>query len=425
MFQDPFDVDSNAGYARGVFSVTQTTSYIKSLFDSDSLLLDISVQGEISNFKHYPSGHMYFTLKDKDSKLKMVMFSYANRKLNFVPKDGLHVTARGSISVYERDGQYQMIVTSMQEAGFGQLFLQLQALKNKLQAEGLFSDSNKKPLPKFPRVIGVITSPAGAVLRDIITTLRRRYPIARILLYPAQVQGAEAPESIVEAIDQMNRLAEADVLIVGRGGGSLEELWAFQDESVVRAIYRSSIPVISAVGHQTDVTLADFVADQRAPTPTAAAELASPNQVELASHLEHLQIRLGRALRQRATKAQEALNRLQRTPWLIQPHRELQQPVQTLDYLSQRLRQVMRSALSEQRSMLEGRIAHLDSLSPLKVMSRGFSLVYDAHRESLVRSATELSAGNSLLVRFADGQAGCQVTDVVVSSVGPPNSKTD
>ena len=360
-----------------VYSVRDVTYYIKSLFEQSAELSNVKIQGEISNFKHYPSGHMYFTLKDESCKIKMVMFSFANRKLPFVPRDGMQVIAYGAISVYERDGQYQMTVSQMQEAGLGQLFLQLEQLKSKLVSEGIFDPIHKQPLPKFPRTVGVITSPAGAVIRDIVTTIERRYPLANILLYPAQVQGADAPQSLTHAIETMNRLAIVDVLIVGRGGGSLEELWAFNDERLARAIYASTIPIISAVGHETDFTIADFVADQRAATPTAAAELAVPDHAELAFKISQVQNRLRRALQLQAIRTRERFSRLQHTPWLLDPLKQLQQPMQTLDYLTQRLRAAWQNKSAQKKEKLGIEIAKLSSLNPLEVLHRGYSLVYE------------------------------------------------
>ncbi|WP_231503503.1 exodeoxyribonuclease VII large subunit, partial [Paenibacillus sp. 1-18] len=253
--------------------------------ETDQVLSDVWIRGEISNFTHHSSGHMYFTLKDEGSRIRSIMFATHNKRLPFVPKEGTRVIARGNVSVYERDGQYQFYATQMQPDGIGSLYLAFEQLKQKLDAEGLFDIARKRHLPAHPTTIGVITSPTGAAVRDIITTLQRRYPQAGIVLYPVLVQGKGAGPSIVKAIEAMNRMQDAQVMIVGRGGGSLEELWAFNEEAVARAIYASVIPVISAVGHETDFTIADFVADLRAATPTAAAELAVPHQGELRDQL--------------------------------------------------------------------------------------------------------------------------------------------
>ncbi|EES72230.1 exodeoxyribonuclease VII, large subunit, partial [Paenibacillus sp. oral taxon 786 str. D14] len=264
-----------------ILTVKELNRYIRMKLESDQVLTDVWIRGEISNFTHHSSGHMYFTLKDADSRIKSIMFASYNQRLPFRPKEGTRVIARGNVSVYERDGQYQFYVTHMQPDGVGSLYLAFEQLKQKLEAEGLFAPGRKRPLPRFPKTIGVVTSPTGAAVRDILTTLGRRYPQAAVILYPVLVQGKGAAPSIVKAIRTLNAMGEADVLIVGRGGGSLEELWAFNEEQVARAIYESAIPVISAVGHETDFTIADFVADLRAATPTAAAELAVPHTAEL------------------------------------------------------------------------------------------------------------------------------------------------
>ena len=268
-----------------VLSVKDLNRYIRMKMEGDSRLSDVWIRGEISNFTHHSSGHMYFTLKDEGSRIRAIMFATHNQRLPFIPKEGSRVIARGNVSVYERDGQYQFYAVQMQPDGIGSLYLAYEQLKSKLEEEGLFAAERKRPLPRYPKTIGVITSPTGAAVRDIMITIRRRYPQARAILYPVLVQGKGAAPSIVKAIRTMNDMAEADVLIVGRGGGSLEELWAFNEEIVARAIYQSDIPVISAVGHETDFTIADFVADLRAATPTAAAELAVPSSAELRGSL--------------------------------------------------------------------------------------------------------------------------------------------
>lgn len=262
---------------RQVYSIKELNRYIRMKLDSDNLLSDVWIRGEISNFTHHGSGHMYFTLKDESSRIKAIMFASHNQRLPFIPKEGARVIARGNVTVYERDGQYQFYATHMQPDGIGSLYLAYEQLKSKLEKEGLFAEVRKRSLPRFPKCIGVITSPTGAAVRDIVITLQRRFPQVAIVIYPVLVQGKGAAPSIVKAIGALNAMGEADVLIVGRGGGSLEELWAFNEEEVARAISASRIPVISAVGHETDFTIADFAADLRAATPTAAAELAVPH----------------------------------------------------------------------------------------------------------------------------------------------------
>jgi len=437
-----------------VLSVLELTRYIKGRMESDPNLANVWVRGEISNFTHHTSGHMYFTLKDAGSRIKAIMFVSHNRRLPFIPKDGTKVIANGHISIYERDGQYQLYVTQMQPDGIGSLYLAFEQLKQKLAAEGLFAAEAKKPIPKFPRAVGVITSPTGAAIRDIITTLQRRNPAVHILLYPVLVQGTQAAASIVRAIEVMNERNEVDVLIVGRGGGSLEELWAFNEEPVARAIYASRIPIISAVGHETDFTIADFVADLRAATPTAAAELAVPHALELKQQLAYAEQSLLRGLKRMLDRQKERLARLQRSPALLYPERLLQQPAERLDRLQERLRYLVRERAAEakrlvlqldhqlaahqpheqiryarqrnlvaarslnmamrgiaraKRAELAAKIRELDALSPLKVMQRGYSLVYDEKQTKLIRSIRELQIGDMIKIRLNDGKLDCHI----------------
>ncbi|CAM3242273.1 exodeoxyribonuclease VII large subunit [Brevibacillus invocatus] len=435
-----------------VLSVSQLNRSIKMLLERDSQLQDVWVRGEISNFTHHSSGHMYFTLKDDQSRLKVVMFASYNRFLRFLPKNGTKAIVRGSISAFERDGAYQLYAREMQPDGIGSLYLAFEQLKEKLAAEGLFATERKRTLPRFPKRVGVVTSPTGAAIRDICTTIRRRYPQADIVLAPAIVQGVEAPLSIVKAIRNINRETGIDVLIVGRGGGSIEELWAFNDEQVARAIASSLIPVISAVGHETDVTIADFVADVRAATPTAAAELAVPHYLEWLERVSQLDTRMQRAMRQRTIQERKRLDGLSQSYAMRQPQRRLEEAAQRLDSVQLRMKQSMKqlmrlrreqySRLSEQmkryriseqlnerhakvmtlRSRLDARmrqqwqqkqlqfgsrLAQLDALSPLKVMQRGFSLVYSG--DQLVKSVNQFASGDELVVRLSDGSATARV----------------
>ena len=441
------------GEAR-IFSVREITRYIRMKLESDELLGDVWLRGEISNFTHHSSGHMYFTLKDEASRIKCIMFAAHNRKLPFMPRDGTKVIARGNVSVYERDGNYQFYVTQMQPDGIGSLYLAFEQLKKKLEAEGLFDPARKRPLPRFPRTIGVVTSPTGAAIRDILTTLGRRYPQARVTLVPVLVQGEGAAPSIVRAIELLNRIGEADVLIVGRGGGSIEELWAFNEEIVARAIAASRIPVISAVGHETDFTIADFAADLRAPTPTAAAELAVPHAMELRETLEHLRRRMRGALSATVESRRTRLERVRRSPALLYPRRYLLAHAERLDRAVERLRERMRNRSGQSRQRLlalrarlaaahpggkaavaaarrreaERRLAsamrasvkdaaqrlamsmrQLDALSPLKVMMRGYSLVYDEREERLIRSIRDVQPGDMVKVRLTDGRLECHI----------------
>jgi exodeoxyribonuclease VII large subunit len=437
-----------------ILSIKELNRYIKMKLESDDVLQDVWIRGEISNFTHHSSGHMYFTLKDSDSRIKSVMFASHNQKLPFLPREGTKVLARGNISIYERDGNYQFYVTQMQPDGIGSLYLAFEQLKKKLEAEGLFSTHAKKPIPRLPRAIGIITSPTGAAVRDIIITLQRRHPSIPILLFPVVVQGAQAAASIAKAIRAMNALQEVDVLIVGRGGGSLEELWAFNEEVVARSIYASSIPIISAVGHETDFTIADFVADLRAATPTAAAELAVPHFMELKQQAYYFTQRLHQALFVQLQNKKERLERFRRSPYLLNPRKHLLQPAQRLDRLLEQLRykmegrlsrlheklgkmdrvlasynpreqvifakrrvrtaqhqlmQVMTGASKQHRQRLLSQIRQLDALSPLKVMQRGYSLVYNEKRDKLIKTIDQVQLGDLLKIRLSDGFLDCQV----------------
>ncbi|AGE22980.1 exodeoxyribonuclease VII large subunit [Geobacillus zalihae] len=437
-------------------TVGALTKYIKRKFDVDPHLRDLWVKGEISNFKQHSRGHMYFTLKDSQGRIAAVMFAGYNQHLPFRPEDGMNVLARGEISVYEPNGNYQLYVKEMQPEGVGSLYLAYEQLKQRLEAEGLFSPVHKKPLPAFPRCIGVVTSPTGAAVRDIMTTIRRRYPLAKVILFPALVQGDGAAPSIVRAIERANAFGEVDVLIVGRGGGSIEELWAFNEEIVARAIFASKIPIISAVGHETDFTIADFVADLRAPTPTAAAEMAAPHVGELAERLAERKWRLIRAMKERLAADKEQLRRLQGSYAFRYPKRLYEQKEQQLDALLERLsrqrerlvdkhrqrlheldmrlwrhhpaaelermkerqkatanalEKAMRTAVERHRFRFRSNLARLEALSPLRIMERGYSLVYNEQGE-LVKRTNQLRIGEHLSIQVQDGRVDCQVTGV-------------
>lgn len=437
-----------------VLSVKDLNRYIRMKMEGDSRLSDVWIRGEISNFTHHSSGHMYFTLKDEGSRIRAIMFAAHNQRLPFIPKEGSRVIARGNVSVYERDGQYQFYAVHMQPDGIGSLYLAYEQLKKKLEEEGLFAVERKRPLPQFPRTIGVITSPTGAAVRDIMITIKRRFPQVRVILYPVLVQGKGAAPSIVKAIKTMNEMAEADVLIVGRGGGSLEELWAFNEEMVARAIYQSDIPVISAVGHETDFTIADFSADLRAATPTAAAELAVPSAIEVKSRIHQRERQLQQGLQQKLRRSRERLLSLQRSPVLVYPRRYMLQHAERLDMLKIRLQGAARSQISRSRQKqislkhglirlnpqvqveiaarrhdgvhrqlttamqtlmreklqhLQSEIRHLDALSPLKVMSRGYSLVYDEQESRLIKTLSDVQPGDLVNVKVSDGRLQCQV----------------
>lgn len=391
-----------------VLTVTQLNTYIKSIIDGDMFLRSVYVVGEISNFtNHYRTGHYYMTLKDGDCAIKAVMFRSANQRLRFMPENGMSVIVRGRISVFERDGQYQLYVEDMQPDGMGALNLAFEQLKNKLAQEGLFDDEYKKPIPNRCYRIGVVTSATGAVLQDIKNVVSRRFPLARIILAPVQVQGVNAAPQIVEAIDAFNSGDYADVLIVGRGGGSLEDLWAFNEEIVARAVFRSRIPVISAVGHETDFTICDFVADLRAPTPSAAAELAVPDIREDYAFIQTVADHCEAVLIERIANEQEKLEIIKERLKFRSPVSLIDERLQIVDsYLTSALLSVQ-NRISKEEARLAADSAKLDALSPLKVMSRGYSLVKKG--ENVITQAGQLEKGDRLKVVFADGEKDCEV----------------
>lgn len=386
--------------------------HIKRLLESNEALAGIWVRGEISNFKHHTSGHMYFTLKDEGACVRAVMFRRQNAGLTFAPGDGMKVVALGYISVYERDGQYQLYVEDMLPDGLGKLHLAFEQLKKKLEAEGLFDLRLKRPIPRLPRRVALITSPTGAAIRDMITVSRRRFPNVHLVVCPVMVQGPEAPPQICAAIDLVNRWGRADVIIVGRGGGSLEELWAFNDESVARAIRASAVPVISAVGHETDITIADLVADLRAPTPSAAAELAVPDKAELHARLAALLSRSCYAVRTRVERGTRRLQNAVARPVMSRPQEPLRQKAQRMDDLSRRLVAAMirrREAAASRRDRLAGR---LDALSPLATLSRGYSICRRLPERLTIKDAGVVAAGQSVEVILEKGRLACTVGKV-------------
>ena len=390
-----------------IATVSQINGYIKKILDGNVILNDIWIKGELSNFKLHYSGHIYATLKDSGGVLKAVMFKSAAQKLAFVPEDGMKVLARGRISVYEAGGAYQLYINEMIPDGVGDLYIAFEQMKKRLSEEGLFNEEFKKPIPQYPETVGVITAPTGAAVRDIINVITRRYPYAKILLYPALVQGAEAAASVCAGIELFNRLKNADVLIVGRGGGSIEDLWAFNEEPVARAIFASAIPIISAVGHETDFTIADFVADLRAPTPSAAAELCVPSQIELMSRIASDSLRLKNYI----TKLLENLALRVARFKLQDPNRQLDELRQRVDDAARCAAHCAEVALLNKRRQLAESTAKLDALSPLKVMARGFSVASGADGH-IIRSKSELSEGDRISLRLSDGCARCVVDSI-------------
>ena len=389
-------------------TVTQLNFFIKSMFDAEPRLKRVTVIGEISNFvQHYKSGHLYFSLKDENAAIKAVMFRTDAVKLRFRPENGMRVVLTGRVSVFERDGQYQLYAESLIPAGEGALAIAFAQLREKLAKEGLFDDTRKKPIPRFPHKIGVVTAKSGAAVRDILQILNRRWPMAQVVLSPVLVQGAGAAASIAAALKQLNLAGQCDVLIVGRGGGSMEDLWAFNEEIVVRAVADSVIPVISAVGHETDFTLCDFAADLRAPTPSAAAELAVPNQTEMAETVFSLRGQLRRAADGYLSSRQYALS-------LVSPQANRRRILNTIDNQMQycdSLQTRLQTAVSHRRDAAQNAfgeaVSRLEALSPLKVLSRGYALC--EKEGAAVDSIQKLQQGDRVSLRFWDGSADCEV----------------
>ena len=396
--------------AQHVLSITQINEYIRAMMDQDALLTGVAVKGEISNYKVYPSGHHYFTLKDEGGALKCVMFRSSAVKLKFKPENGMKVIAMGRITVYPRDGAYQLYCTAMAQDGIGDLHAAFEQLKTKLAAQGLFDDSHKQSLPKYPGVIGIITSSAGAAIHDMLRILKKRYPLTTVRLLPVRVQGAEAPREIAAAIGYANHHHLADLLIVGRGGGSIEDLWAFNDELVAHAIYNSKIPVISAVGHEPDVTISDYVADLRAATPSNAAELAVPDQEALRQSMDAMVASMTTALQRQLTASRRHLNVLAASQALQSPDMYLQQKRKSVIHLESRLVSLQQQQLGRHRQRFLANTAKLDAMSPLKVLTRGYAMAQTPEREVL-RSVKQVSEGDRIHVTVSDGQITATVTE--------------
>lgn len=448
---------SSASY----LTVKALTKYIKRKFDADPHLREVYVKGELSNVKIHQSGHIYFTLKDDGARIAATMFKTAATKLAFEPKEGMQVFIRGDVNVYEGYGTYQLYVQEMQPDGVGSLFVAFNQLKEQLQKEGLFKTEWKQPIPRFPERIGVLTSTTGAAIRDICTTLKRRYPLAEILIYPTLVQGGQAAPNIVQNIEQANFDASCDVLIVGRGGGSIEDLWAFNEEIVARAIFSSRIPIISAVGHETDTTIADFVADLRAPTPTAAAEIAVPDQQDLFQRVLTQKTQLHQMMRAQLMAERQRLNKLQQSYPLSMPERlyrpfteklaqlesdlqkamqvdlmkksaQLQQlhsaieqhsPKKALTFyqreLETRIQQLTRASsqfVTKQKHQFEATVRTLEALNPLAILTRGFTVAYKD--EQMIKSSAEVKQQDQLTLTFHDGEVIAEVTKILPKNEG-------
>lgn len=393
-----------------VYSVNELNNYVKGLLDNDENLKYIFVSGEISNFKAHYSGHMYMTIKDETAAVKAVMFAGNASRLKFSVENGMKVIALGSVSLFPRDGSFQLYITDMQPDGVGALSIAFEQLKKKLEAEGLFSQAHKKSMPAFPKKVGVVTSSTGAAIQDIFNVLKRRYPACEVVVRPTQVQGEGAAEDIAEAIKEFNAVNSADVLIVGRGGGSVEDLWAFNEEVVARAVYASKIPVISAVGHETDYSICDFVADLRAPTPSAAAELAVPDKAELKAELLAYKQQLFTFVRNEITSQRSKLAAIEKSGALKDPVTKINDSRRELAYLNERLCDITQARLNGKKQELSALVGKLDVLSPLGVISRGYALV--SKDDSLLTSVSRVSVGDNIKIKLSDGQALATVTDI-------------
>ena len=385
-----------------VLSVGQLNDYIKTRLDGDPYLRNVAIRGELSNYKMYPSGHHYFTLKDENGAMKCVMFKSSAMRLRFRPDNGMKVIAMGSVTVYVRDGVYQLYCTALVLDGIGDLYAAFEQLKARLGEQGLFDPAHKKPLPKFPGTIGIVTSSAGAAVHDMLRILRKRYPLTQVKLLPVRVQGAEAAMEIAGAIAYANRHKLADLLIVGRGGGSMEDLWCFNEEIVARAIFDSKIPVISAVGHEPDVTISDFVADLRAATPSNAAELAVPDQDVLRQTLDEMQNAMAVAMQQKLDRAGERLEQLSNRPVLRSPLASFEGKKQNLQLLKNRLIAAQSGRVAAERQRFVAQVGKLDAMSPMKVLTRGYAMVA-TEEGKLVRSVSDVKPKQPIAVRVSDG----------------------
>ena len=399
-----------------VLSVTQVNRYIKMLMDSDDVLSYVTVRGEISNLKYHTSGHLYFTLKDEESEIPAVMFRSAASTLRFAVKNGMRVTVYGKISVYEKSGRYQVYASAMTDDGIGALYLEYQRLHRALAAEGLFDESRKRPLPKYPKCIGIITSPTGAAVRDMLNITGRRYPSAKILLYPSLVQGKDAPASLCMGLEYLNAASDCDVIIIGRGGGSIEDLWAFNDEALVRAVAASRIPVISAVGHETDYTLCDFAADQRAPTPSAAAELAVPDRRQLLELLDETCGRMDLRMEQYLDRKKMAVSTRGSRLALCSPEASLARIRQAVTTDDARMARAMQMHTERGRLMLSQYVEKLNAMNPLRVLERGYSVV--SLDGAILNTVKGLAVGDRISLRVSDGVAEADIVSVT------PDQKT-
>ena len=393
-----------------ILSVSALNNYIKSIFENNRTLTSVSVRGEISNFVNHRSGHLYFSLKDADGQVRAVMFRSRAMTLKFMPESGMKVIVHGSVTVYPRDGSYQIYVSSMQPDGIGALYLAYEQLKARLSDEGLFDEIHKKPIPMVPRRIGVITSPTGAAIRDIINVTGRRYPGADLYIYPARVQGEGAEESLVRALDYLDNSSFCDVIIIGRGGGSIEDLWAFNSEKLARRIFEAKTPIVSAVGHETDFTICDFVADMRAPTPSAAAEIVVPDKRELLLRIDSYDERLAAALIRIVERARERFERLADATDESKLHALIAARRDKLMYLDEKSKLLINNVLRTSRERLEMNSARADALSPLSTISRGYSIA--EINKKIINSVLDLKVGDDFTLRLSDGTVEGSVKEI-------------
>lgn len=394
-----------------VLTVTQLNTYIKACFEENPVFRTVYISGEISNFKHAYSGHLYFTLKDKASQLKCVMFASNSARMRFLPDNGMKVICRGRVSCYERDGVYQLYAEEMQPDGLGALNLAFEQLKEKLSKEGLFSEDRKRPIPKYPSKIGVVTSPTGAAIQDITKILARRFPLADVVLYPALVQGEGSAEDITKGIHTLNALGDIDVMIVGRGGGSLEDLWSFNTEIVARAVAASAVPVISAVGHETDFTICDFTADLRAPTPSAAAELAVPDKYSQMVYLASMEEKLGVVLQNRLDSERIHLDHIMSSQFFTSRYAFISEQKEYVRDNASRLKKYFQAGIEQKYLLLNDAMSSLNALSPLAVLLRGYAVAFTG-KDKLIRSVKDVKENEQLKLRLQDGTVECVVDKI-------------
>lgn len=412
MFENEYGAMSGDAVFQRPLSVTEVNTLVKEIFDGLPPFRDITVEGEISNFKnHFATGHFYFSLKDSSSAIKAVMFRSDAVRMKFMPENGMKVSVHGRITAFVRDGQYQLYADRMEPQGKGALYAAYEQLKNKLAAEGLFDESLKKPIPKFPKTVGVVTSSTGAAVRDIINVLGRRYPAAKVLLYPCLVQGESATDSIISGIEYFNDRKCADVLIIGRGGGSIEDLWAFNSEKLARVIYASQIPVISAVGHETDYTISDFVSDVRAPTPSAAAEIAVPDIQELKMNVSVVSKRLENLVGAKIEKERMRLSRFSSSRVLVSPTIYIDDRKMYVARLFEQLSKTQSELIVRKNEAFKSKVRLLSSLNPLNILSRGYSAAFD-EKGNIIKQASDVKIGEKIKIKTGGGSIGAVVSEI-------------